>query len=49
MAIQIAKQAGARVIATCGALNEKWVERLGAVANFNYRGLTSVRPSVWLQ
>jgi Zn-dependent alcohol dehydrogenase len=40
LAIQLAKQAGARVITTCGAMNEKWVEKLGADMHFNYRGLS---------
>ena len=38
-AIQIAKKAGARVITTCGADNEKFVEKLGADFNFNYRAI----------
>lgn len=42
-AIQMAKRVGAKVITTCGALNEKFVEKLGADHNFNYRGLGEVR------
>lgn len=42
-AIQLAKLAGATVITTCGNLNVKFMEKLGADHNFNYRGLTEVQ------
>lgn len=41
-AIQLAKLCGATVITTCGALNEKHVEKIGADFNFNYRGIGEV-------
>lgn len=44
--VQLAAMAGSTVLTSCGASNAKFVERLGASENFNYRGIGEVRRAV---